>query len=305
MTHPFRFGVNNTGEPSLKAWQEYARKAEDLGYANLIMQDHFGPQLAPFPALVAAASATTRIRLTTMVLDNDFRHPAVVAKEAATVDLLTDGRLEFGLGAGWMQADYDKIGQHFDPPGVRMARFMEAVSIVKAFFNEGKTVTFHGAYYHVEDLDAWPRPVQQPHPPLLIGGRQKRMLSFAAREADVVSISMLDRRAPDLPPPPTFGEKVSWVRKAAGPRFETLEIHANSGGLQVTDDQKGAVAQAAERLRIEPAEVLASPANLIGSVDAIVHQLQTWRETCALNYVVVPGAKMLDMAPIVARLAGT
>ena len=305
MTHAFRFGVNNTGETSLRAWQEYARKAEDIGYSTLIMQDHFGKQLAPLPALAAAAAVTSRIRLTTMVLDNDFRHPAVVAKEAATVDLLSDGRLEFGLGAGWLEADYDKIGQTFDAPGERMARFMEAICIIKAFFTEEKAVSFKGKHYQIEDLDAWPRPVQQPHPPILIGGRQKRMLSFAAREADIVSISMLDRRGPAEPKPPAFAEKVAWVRKAAGSRFAQLEIHTNSGGLRVTDDQKGAIAQAAERMKVPPQEVLETPANLIGSVDAIVEQIEAWRETCNLSYFVVPGAKMLEMAPIVARLAGT
>ncbi len=304
MKRPFRFGVNNTGEASLAAWQAYARKAEDLGFSTLIMQDHFGGQLAPFAALAAAAAVTTRIRLGTIVLDNDFRHPAFVAQEAATVDVLSNGRMELGLGAGWLQADYDKLGKTFDAPAVRMARFREAVAIVKAYFSEEKAVTFHGNHYTVTDLDTTPKAVQQPRPPLFIGGRQKGMLSFAAREADIVSLSMLDRRGPDLPKPPTFAEKVGWVRDAAGARFEDIEIHVNSGGLRVTDDQAGAVAEVAERLKIAPEEVLQSPANLIGSVDAIVAQLEAWRETCGLTYVVVPVRSMLDMAPIVARLVG-
>jgi len=304
VSRPFRFGVNNTGVASLKEWQDYARKAEDLGFSTLIMQDHFGGQLSPFGALTAAAAVTSRIRLGTLVLDNDFRNPAFVAQEAATVDLLSDGRLELGLGAGWLQADYDKLGLTFDAPAVRMSRFREAVAIVKAFFTADKAVTFHGEHYHLTDLDASPRAVQRPHPPLLIGGRQKRMLAFAAHEANIVSISMLDRRGPDLPKPPTFSEKVAWVRQAAGPRFGDIEIHANSGGLRVTDDQRGAIAEVAERLKIAPDEVLQTPANLIGSVDAIVEQLQAWRETSALSYVVVPYRSMMDAAPVVARLAG-
>ena len=302
--HPFRFGVNRTGASSLKEWQDYARQLEDLGYSNLIMQDHVGQQFAPMPALVAAASVTSSLRLTTMVLDNDFRHPAIVAKEAATVDLLTEGRLELGLGAGWMQADYDQLGLTFDSPGARMRRFRDAVAIVKAFFEAETAVNFQSDNYRITNLDAWPRPVQKPHPPLLIGGRQKRMLAFAAREANIVSISMLDPRGPDLPAPPTYAEKVGWVRDAAGERFDKIELHANSGGLQVTDDQAGAVTATAERLKISPEAVLNSPANLIGSVDAIVEQIQRWRETCGVSYFVVPGPKMLEMAPVVARLRG-
>jgi probable F420-dependent oxidoreductase len=302
--HPFRFGVNNTGANSLAEWQEYARKAEDLGYANLIMQDHFGPQFSPFPALMAAAAVTSRVRLTTMVLDNDFRHPAVVAKDAATVDVLTEGRLELGLGAGWMQADYDKIGLTFDPPAERMQRFKEAVSIIKGFFEEEGAVSFKGEHYNITNLDGWPASVQQPHPPLLIGGRQKRMLSFAAREADIVSISMLDPRGPDVPKPPTFATKVAWVKEAAGERYSRIELHTNSGGLVVTDNAKSAVEEAANRLKVEPADVMLNPANLIGSVDAIVEQIKAWRETCGLNYIVFPGRKMMEAAPIIARLAG-
>ena len=305
MTRRFRFGVNNTGEASLTAWQEFARKAEDLGFSTLIMQDHFGGQLSPFAALTAAAAVTSRIRLGTLVLDNDFRHPAFVAQESATVDLLSDGRVELGLGAGWLQADYDKLGLTFDAPAVRMARFREAVAIVKGYFTAEKSVSFIGKHYRVTGLDATPRPVQRPHPPLLIGGRQQRMLAYAAREANIVSISMLDPRGPDLPKPPTFAEKVAWVREAAGPRFDAIEVHANSGGLRVTDDRQGVITEVTERLKIAPEDVAQSPANLIGSVDAIVDQLQTWRATCDLSYIVVPSRLMLDAAPIVARLVGT
>ena len=303
--HPFRFGVNKTGAASLKEWQDYARQLEDLGYSNLIMQDHVGQQFAPIPALMAAASVTSRLRLTTMVLDNDFRHPGIVAKEAATLDLLSDGRLELGLGAGWLQSDYDKLGLTFDSPGARMRRFREAVAIVKGFFEEETAVSYKGDHYSVTGLDAWPRPVQKPHPPLLIGGRQKRMLAFAAREADIVSISMLDPRGPNLPAPPAYAEKVAWVREAAAERFPSIELHANVGGLQVTDNQAAAIAAVADRLQVRPESVLNTPANLIGSVDAIVEQIQRWRETCSVSYFVVQGPKLLEMAPIVARLAGT
>ena len=205
----FRFGVNNV-TTTLREWQETAQRAEALGYSTLIAQDHFGPQLAPLPSLVAAGAVTSSMRLATIVLDNDFRHPATMAKEAATVDVLTDGRLELGLGAGWLEADYTKTGLSFDPPAQRLERLAETVQICKAFFASEEPVTFSGKHYQVAGLDASPRPVQQPRPPIMIGGRQRRMLSLAGREADIVSISLLDRNGP------TFEQKLAWVREAAG-----------------------------------------------------------------------------------------
>lgn len=301
MKRAFRFGVQNTGS-TLAEWQEFARKAEDLGYSTLVVQDHFGPQLAPLPALLAAAAVTKRLRLAAIVLNNDFRHPAVAAKEAASVDVLSGGRLELGLGAGWLLPDYQKTGISFDPPALRMGRLREAVHIVKAFFTE-ESVTFHGRYYRVQGLDASPRVTQQPHPPLMIGGRQRAMLSFAAREADIVSISMLDRRQPGMPPPPSFAEKVAWVREAAGERYPAIEIQANCGNVEVTDDRQGALERIAARLQSTPEQLLRSPATLVGSVDAIVEQIEAWRENCGLTYFNVQSRVMEAFAPVVARLA--
>ncbi len=300
----FRFGAQYTGS-TLEDWQEFARKAEDLGFSTLVVQDHFGAQLSPLPALVSAAAVTSRLRLATIVLDNDFRHPANLAKEAATVDVLTGGRFEMGMGAGWLMPDYQKTGIPFGPPGERMSRFREAVQIVKAFFSEGSAVSFHGKHYNIEGLDAFPKATQKPRPPLMIGGRQRRMISFAAREADIVSISMLDRRTPDGPKPPTFAEKIAWVREAAGERYPEIEIHANSQNVQVTDDQKQAVEETAERLKIHPEDVLQAPANLIGSVDAIVEQLHAWRENCDLTYFVLQPRAIEAFAPVIAKVAGS
>ena len=302
MTHKFRFAVLNTGN-SLDEWQAFARKAEDLGFSTLVVQDHFAPQLAPLPALVAAGAVTSRIRLGTIVLDNDFRHPAALAKEAATVDVLTGGRLELGVGAGWMMADYEKTGLVFGPPAERLERLRETVKIVKAFFTED-SVTFEGKHYKIAGLDSHPKPAQKPHPPIMIGGRQKRMLSFAAREADIVSISMLDRRVPGEPPPPSFSEKVGWVRAAAGPFFESIEIHANGSNITVTDDARGALAALSDRLKITPEEAVESPANLVGSVDAIAEKMHEWREKCGLSYLAVNVRVMDAVAPLVAKLTG-
>jgi probable F420-dependent oxidoreductase len=239
------------------------------------------------------------------VLDNDFRHPAALAKEAATVDVLSNGRLELGLGAGWLQADYDQTGLSFDSPAVRLERLAEAVQICSAFFaTEGDSVTFAGKYYNVRNLDAMPRPVQKPRPPIMIGGRQQRMLSLAAREADIVSISLLDQRGPGRPEPPSFARKIEWVRQAAGARFTQLEIHVNAALVSVGDVSSAAVDQLAARRGMSPEQILESPGTLVGSVDAIVEQLRSRRELYGVSYYVIQGQAMDEFAPVVARLHG-
>jgi probable F420-dependent oxidoreductase len=302
VSRPFRFGVQHT-HGSREEWQAFARKAEDLGFSTLVVQDHFGPQLAPLPSLMSAAAATSRIRLGTLLLDNDFRHPAAMVKEAASVDVLSDGRLELGLGAGWLEADYAQTGIPFESPAVRFARLREAVAITRAFF-AGEPVTFHGEHYRIEGLDPSPRPVQQPGPPLLIGGRQRQLLSFAAREADIVSVSMIHPRVEGAPPPPTFAEKVEWVRAAAGDRFADIEIHANASNTEITDDRRDALARLTERLGVSEDVALQQPANLVGSVDAVCAQLEELRERTHVSYVVVQHRVMDAFAPVVARLEG-
>ncbi|MBV9583008.1 MAG: TIGR03621 family F420-dependent LLM class oxidoreductase, partial [Chloroflexi bacterium] len=265
---PFRFGVNSV-TTSRAEWEDTARKAEALGYDTLIAQDHFANQLAPVPSLATAAAVTTRLRLATLVLDNDFRHPAVVAKEAATLDVLSEGRFELGLGAGWLQADYTKTGLRLDPPAVRLARLIESAQIIKALLSSTEPVTFTGEHYQIENLEPLPRPVQRPHPPLMLGGRQRRMLSRAAREADILGLSLLDPRAPGLPPPPSFAQKVAWVREAAAERFDNLELHVNASLVQVTDQpSETEIQRVMDRTGQTRAQVLASPGTLVGSVDA-------------------------------------
>jgi len=299
---PFRFGVNFV-TTSLSALQEAARKAEAYGYATLIAQDHFGPQFAPVPALVAAGAVTSTLRLATMVLDNDFRHPAVVAKEAASVDVLTGGRLELGLGAGWLQTDYAKSGLPFDAPGVRLTRLAESVAIIKAFLSSSEPVSYAGEHYRVTDLDTQPRPVQQPRPPIMIGGRQRRALSLAAREADIVGISLLDPRGPGAPAAPTFAQKVAWVREAAGDRWDSIELHINGGLVAIGPDARSALDEASQRTGQTVAEVNASPGTLAPSVDAIVEKIQRQREEFGISYYVVQGRFLDTFAPVVARLA--
>jgi probable F420-dependent oxidoreductase len=297
----FRFGVNST-TTSAQEWLDVARKAEALGYSTLIAQDHFGNQFAPLPALVAAGAVTSVLRLAAMVLDNDFRHPAAVAKEAATIDVLTNGRMELGLGAGWLQSDYDKTGVAYDAPGVRMERLAESVQICKALFCSDQPVSFMGKHYRVKDLDTSPRPIQKPRPPIMIGGRQRRMLSLAAREADIVGISLLDRRTPGLPEPPSFAQKVEWVRQAAGDRLSELEIHVNASVVDVTGTPVATIEQAAARTGQTASQVRESPGTLVGSVDAVLEQLYARREQYGVTYYVIHGRVMDAFAPVLARL---
>jgi probable F420-dependent oxidoreductase len=198
---PFRFGVNIARAESRAAWAEKARKLEDLGYSALTVPDHLADLLAPMPALVSAAEATTRLRVGTNVLNNDFRHPVLVAREAASVDLLTDGRLQLGLGAGHMQSEYDQAGWRFDAGGTRVERLVEAVTIIKGLL-KGEPVTFAGRHYRVTGHTIHPLPIQRPHPPLLIGGNGRRLLTLAAKEADIVGLSGITFRRggtePDL-----------------------------------------------------------------------------------------------------------
>jgi probable F420-dependent oxidoreductase len=305
---PFRFGVHTWESGSGAEWQAKARKIERLGYSILTMADHIGGHLAYAPALAAAALATTRLRIGTLTLDNDFRHPALVAGDAATLDLLSDGRYELGIGAGWMQTDYDRIGIPFDPPGTRVGRLVESVRIIKGLFGE-TPVTFTGAHYAVSDFPGYPPPVQRPYPPILIGGGGRRMLAFAAREADIVSIIPIIS-APntlslsDLPSSVVDG-KIAHVREAAGDRFNAVELHALIQRVIVTDDRQREVEAIGARWDIGADVAGDSPYLLIGTVDEIADTVRAHRERFGFSYLTVFERDMDAFAPVVARLAGT
>ena len=188
-TRKFRFGVQASTARTGAEWAEQARTIEDLGYSTLFMPDHFvDAALAPMVALPFAAAATTTLRIGMLVLGNDYKHPAVVAKEAATLDVLSDGRLEFGLGAGWMTADYDALGLTYDRPGVRIDRLAEALAVVKGAWGDGP-FDFAGEHYTINAYDGLPTPVQRPRPPILVGGGGQKLLRLAGREADIVGIN--------------------------------------------------------------------------------------------------------------------
>ncbi len=310
--HPFRFGIQVSGAPSRGAWIATAHKAEALGYSTLLVDDHLGNPLAPLPALAATAEVTTTLRIGTFVLANDFRHPVLLAREAATVDLLSDGRLELGLGTGYALPDYIQSGIPLDPPGVRVSRFAEAVQIIKGMFAD-TPLTFEGRYYSVHDLNGLPKPMQRPHPPILIGGGGQRMLSIAAREADIVSVNIKTTPAgafdfSSLTAEAT-AQKLVWVHEAAGERFDALELNLLVPVVAITDNQRSAAEQMlrhwgipAEAFSVE--QVLESPSALLGSVDQIVETLQARRERSGFSYIVV-WEPIEQFAPIVARLAGT
>jgi probable F420-dependent oxidoreductase len=309
---PFRFGVNVRHAKSRAEWQETARKIEGLGYATLTLPDHLTDMIAPMPALVSAAEATTTLRVGANVLNNDLRHPLLVAREAAAVDLLTDGRLQLGLGAGSIQAEYEQAGLRFDRGRTRVERLGEAVTIIKGLL-KGEEVTFAGRHYHVTGHSIAPLPVQRPHPPILIGGNGRHLLALAAREADIIGFSGITFRQGGAVPPDLSGwrassldERVRLVREMAGDeRYSRLEINALVQRVIVTDDRRGAAEELTSRwTQLTPDEILQSPYVLIGSVDQMVEDIQAHRKRWGISYYVVHEPYLDDFAPVVARLAG-
>jgi probable F420-dependent oxidoreductase len=312
---PFRFGVMCFDAPSRTAWRDLARKVEALGYATFTMADHYLNPLTPVAGLVAAADATSSIRIGCQVFDNDFRHPALLAKEAATIDLLTDGRFEFGLGAGWSKVEYDQVGIPFDPPAVRVGRMEEALGIIKALWS-GAPVHHQGTYYTITGLEGRPRPCQHPYPPIVLGGGGKRVLQFAAREADIVSLIPKARPGGGLDwlrsDEAILDRQVDWVREAAGERFDRLELDVIAHAVAVTDNPHAA-AEAITRNHLygpdaaglTPEQVLGSPDYLVGTVDQIVEQLRLQRQRYGIARITVYQRDLDAFAPVVARLAGT
>jgi probable F420-dependent oxidoreductase len=308
---PFRFGVQLANARSGAEWAEMARRAEDLGYSTVFVPDHFDDILAPVPALMAAAAATTTLKVAPLVLDNDYKHPVVTAKELATIDLLSDGRLEVGLGAGWMASDYERSGIPMDEPAVRVDRLEEAITVIKGLFGEG-AVDFEGTHYRISGLDGRPKPLQQPHPPFLIGGGRPRTMRLAAREADIVGVNpsiksgRTDAAAARDGVAEQTDRKLAWLREAAGDRYDDIEVNFLVFACVVTDDRQGTVEAMAPMFGLSPDDVAAYPHAWVGSVDQICEHLQAGRERWDASYLVVQGVEaMTAAAPIVARLAGS
>lgn len=312
----FRFGLLGEGIRAASELVETARRAEGAGFATLLLRDHFieepfGHQLAPLTALATAAAVTTTLRVGSLVFCNDYRHPVLLAKEAATLDLASGGRFELGLGAGFSRPEYEAAGLPYDPPGVRVGRFAEALQVVKGVFG-ATSFTFSGRFYTVTQLEAFPRPVQQPHPPLLVGAGGRRMLALAAREADIIGIQTATvRDGRNVPDPSglradTIAEKIAWIRREAGTRFDHLELSLVAS-VVVTEHRREAAARLV-RARgwdgLSPDTVLAMPSIFIGSADQIVDEMLARRERYGISYHVVADRSLEMVAPIVARLAG-
>jgi len=306
---PFRFGVQANRADTAGAWRDLARRVEGAGYDVLTMPDHFTDQLAPVPALMSAADATSTLRVGALVWDNDYRHPVVLAKELATLDLLSEGRLELGLGAGWMISDYEQAGLPYDGPGVRIDRMVEGLHVIRRCF-AGEPFDFEGTHYRITGYNGQPRPAQQPSPPVLIGGGGPRMLSVAAQHADIVGINANMRAgvvgpdAFDSMTAASVDDKVAWARQQAGDRVDRIEWNIRAFLVSVTDHPEQAVEAIAATLSVAPEVVRSSPFALIGPPDQLVDTLLERRQRWGFSYVIVGADDVESFAPVVARLAG-
>lgn len=293
----FRFGVVAAQARSGEEWAVRARRIESMGYSTVLTPDGLKYTLAPLPALTAAAMATRSLRVGTYVIANDFRNPVLLAKEVATVDLLSGGRFELGIGVGRPAAAEDNrmLGIPFDSGALRVARLAESLSVLKALLS-GQTATAPGPHYKAAGAEISPRPVQSPRPPILVGASKRRLLELAAREADIIALGV-------APTEPESGvaERIEWIRDAAGSRFEQLELNLNlmAVGQQVPSWIASQMGLTAEML----AQSGAASA-LIGTIDEMVETLQRRRESLGISYIVVADELAEGLAPVVERLAG-
>jgi probable F420-dependent oxidoreductase len=316
---PFRFAVQATNAAGGREWRDTVRKVEDLGYSTLFLADHYlgpGPaqraahtprqDLAPIAAMAAAAAVTETLRIGCRVFCIDYHVPAVLAKEAATLDLLSDGRLELGIGAGWSGIEYDALGLEFDRPGRRIAKLAEVVALIRAHW-QGDELDYSGDFVRVHGYAGRPRPVQQPHPPIMIGGGGQRVLSLAGREADIVSISSVPfvaRDADGLDPQAVAQRRIEFVRTAAGQRYAQLDVESSPYFTEITDDPETVLAGLAKSTGIAADLLRDHPNVLIGSSESVVELLHSRRETLGVNYVTVQQTQIESFAPVVALLHG-
>jgi probable F420-dependent oxidoreductase len=313
---PFRFGLFAESAVSRDALFELARKAEDQGFSTFLIRDHFiaepfGPQFAPLATLATVAGATKRLRIGSLVFCNDYRHPVQLAKEAATLDVLSEGRFEIGIGAGFSRSEYEQAGMRFDPARVRIERLGETIRILKGLFS-GNAFDFRGNHYNISGLANFPAPVQRPHPPILIAGTSARMLGLAAAEADIVGFQTVATgtgavvQDPALRRANTVRGKIEELRLLAGDRFDAIELNVTASVI-VTDDRRGEAerfAQARGWSGLSGDDVVNMPSVFIGSVDTIVAEMQARRESFGFSYFAIQDRASAAAAPIVSRLAG-
>jgi probable F420-dependent oxidoreductase len=308
--HRFRFATELHAPFAGRNWADTAREAEALGYSTLFVPDHFDEGFGPIAAMASAAAVTSTLRVGALVFDCDYRHPAVLAREMATIDALSEGRLELGIGAGWKRWDYDVTGITMDPPKIRVDRMIEYYTVLKGLFT-GEPFTFAGEHFNITELPGTPLPHTAGGPPILVGGGARRVLRFAGANADIVGLNAsihsgeIDTAAAHDALPERIDEKAGWIREGAGARYEDLEINAWLAAAEVTDDTEGVADVMGQLFSADPKDVLDSPLTLIGSIAECADRLHARRERWGYSYVVIPGEKTHDFAPLVAQLSGT
>lgn len=294
MHHLFRFGVTAASASSHAAWVATARRAEELGYSTLLIPDRTTVgSLAPMPALAIAAEATTVLRLGSFVFCNEYRHPVMLAREAATLDLLSEGRFELGLGAGVSADESQRMGIPFANAGIRVGHLEETLQLMKLLFTE-ETVNFSGQYYTITEMKGNIRSVQQPHPPLLVAGAGERMLKLAAREANIIAIGSKITKQRQDPTDASLEQKIAWIKEAAGQREADLELSQTIYDLEITDSRTGLPAQAGGWF---------IPKRPLSTEEAVAYLLEQ-RERYGFSYLQVSEGQMENFAPVVARLTG-
>jgi probable F420-dependent oxidoreductase len=304
-----RFVAQLAADTSGTAWADRCRRVEAQGYAGLSLADHFGAGFSPTVALAAAAMVTERVTLGTNVLANDFRHPAMLAKELATIDVLSGGRVVAGIGAGWMTEDYETSGIGFDRPGVRIDRLIEAVTVLRGLWADGP-FSFAGAHYRVTRLDGRPVPVRPGGIPVLMGGGARRMLTEAGRHADVVGIGLDNRAgvqgvgAGRSATAAATREKLAWIREGASDRPVPPPVSVRVLMVEVTTDRWAAATQLGRALGLDADEVLDSPHALVGSPVEIADDLRRRGDEYGFAEYVLSQTVLDDLAPVVEMLAG-
>ena len=308
-THTFRFGAEMMAPFPGMSWADSALRLESLGYSTLFVPDHFHEGLGPITAMAVAAAATTTLKVAPLVFDIDFRHPAVLARELASIDLISEGRLEVGLGAGYNPLDYSRSGIRMDSPKVRVDRLIEHASVLRSLWGT-EPVTFVGDHYRINELDGTPKPFTAGGPPLLIAGGGKRMLRFAARHAEIVGVNVSLPSAPNEASardglPESIDRKFAQLRLDAGDRFDTLEFNAWLSVASVTNDALALARKLSGRFGAPAEDILSSPFILAGTHDQIVERLHARRERWGYSYFVIQGPGIDEFAPIVQELSGT
>jgi probable F420-dependent oxidoreductase len=305
MGHAMRFATQTGGQPSGPEWLARAKRIEALGYDTIAMPDHMvGGAWAAMPALAALAPVTERLRLGTLVIDNDFRNPVVFARECATLDVISGGRLELGIGAGWLDRDYLGTGIPFDRGRVRVARMVEAITLMKRLFTEEK-VTFSGTYYSVKDAEVRPKTVQQPHPPFLIAGGGPEILAVAGREADIVAIVPAGITGSGTPPleqftVATMRAQIAMVREAAGKRFAQIELSMFLD-CALTEDREKKIAEMAAAAKADPEVLRVSAYRGIGTLEQIRDHIVRLRAELGITYFCLRGPDVEQLGPIVSE----